>query len=270
MPGLVNTHCHAADSLFRGLIEDLPLEPWLQTVWKAEGAILNRETVRLGATLGLAELLLGGVTTVMDMFWHPREGVAAARALGMRDLDRGHLLRRGRRRRPGAGDPPRRRRGVLRRVRRRRGRAARRLPARRLHRRAGEPAGRQAPGRGARRALLDPRRRDPRRAGDRDRALRPLGHPASRRARAARRAQRARALRLARRRGDRDPRPHRRHGRAQPGLEPQARLGLRPGARHAGGRGAGRPRHRRGDLGQRSRPLDGAAAGGDAAQGATP
>lgn len=84
MPGLINTHCHAADSLFRGLVEDLPLEPWLQNVWKAEAAILTRDTVRLGATLGLAELLLGGVTTVMDMFWHPRETVAAARALGMR------------------------------------------------------------------------------------------------------------------------------------------------------------------------------------------
>jgi 5-methylthioadenosine/S-adenosylhomocysteine deaminase len=84
MPGLVNTHCHAGDSLFRGLVEDLPLEPWLQAVWKAEGAILTRETVRLGATLAFAELLLGGVTTVLDMFWHPRETVAAARAVGCR------------------------------------------------------------------------------------------------------------------------------------------------------------------------------------------
>lgn len=84
MPGLINTHCHAADSLFRGLVEDLPLEPWLQSVWKAEGAILNRDTVRLGATLGFAEQVLGGVTTVMDMFWHPRETVAAARAIGIR------------------------------------------------------------------------------------------------------------------------------------------------------------------------------------------
>jgi 5-methylthioadenosine/S-adenosylhomocysteine deaminase len=83
-PGLVNTHCHAGDSLFRGLVEDLPLEPWLQTVWKAEGAILTRETVRLGATLGLAETLLGGVTTTMDMFWYPDQTVAAARALGVR------------------------------------------------------------------------------------------------------------------------------------------------------------------------------------------
>lgn len=84
MPGLINTHCHAGDSLFRGLVEDLPLEPWLQTVWTAEAAILTPETVRLGATLGLTELLLGGVTTTMDMFWHPRETVAAARALGVR------------------------------------------------------------------------------------------------------------------------------------------------------------------------------------------
>ena len=83
-PGLVNTHCHAGDSLFRGLVEDLPLEPWLRTVWKAEGAILDRDTVRLGATLGLAETLLGGVTTTMDMFWHPAETVAAARRLGVR------------------------------------------------------------------------------------------------------------------------------------------------------------------------------------------
>ena len=84
MPGLVNTHCHAADSLFRGLVEDLPLEPWLRTVWKAEAAILTPETVLLGGKLGFAELLLGGVTTVMDMFWHPRQTVAAARAVGLR------------------------------------------------------------------------------------------------------------------------------------------------------------------------------------------
>ncbi|WP_163267253.1 amidohydrolase family protein [Chelativorans alearense] len=84
MPGLINTHCHAGDSLFRGLVEDLPLEPWLQTVWKAEGAILNPETCHLGSVLGFAELLLSGVTTVMDMFWYPAETVKAARKVGMR------------------------------------------------------------------------------------------------------------------------------------------------------------------------------------------
>lgn len=84
MPGLINTHCHAADSLFRGLVEDLKLEPWLQTVWKAEAATLNPQTTHLGSVLGFAELLLGGVTTVMDMFWYPAETVRAARDVGMR------------------------------------------------------------------------------------------------------------------------------------------------------------------------------------------
>lgn len=84
MPGIVNTHCHAGDSLFRGLVENLPLEPWLQTVWKAEGAILDPQTSRLGSVLGFAELLLSGVTTVMDMFWYPFATVDAARAVGMR------------------------------------------------------------------------------------------------------------------------------------------------------------------------------------------
>lgn len=84
MPGIVNSHCHAADSLFRGLVENLPLEPWLQTVWKAEGAILNPATSHLGSVLGFAELLLSGVTTVMDMFWYPFETVRAARRVGLR------------------------------------------------------------------------------------------------------------------------------------------------------------------------------------------
>jgi len=84
MPGLINMHCHAADSLFRGLVENLPLEEWLGRVWVAEKAILTPETTYLGSILGLAENLLSGSTTVMDMFWYPDETVKAAKDLGMR------------------------------------------------------------------------------------------------------------------------------------------------------------------------------------------
>ena len=84
MPGLINMHCHAADSLFRGLVENLPLEEWLGRVWIAEKAILTPETTYLGSALGLAENLLSGSTTVMDMFWYPNETVKAAKDLGMR------------------------------------------------------------------------------------------------------------------------------------------------------------------------------------------
>ena len=37
LPGLINTHTHAAMTLFRGLADDLPLESWLHDhVWPAE------------------------------------------------------------------------------------------------------------------------------------------------------------------------------------------------------------------------------------------
>lgn len=85
MPGLINTHAHCGDTLFRGLVEDLPLEQWLQTVWKAEAAILSDADIcRLGVELGFAELLLGGVTSVMDMFWHPDQTFQAAEKSGIR------------------------------------------------------------------------------------------------------------------------------------------------------------------------------------------
>ena len=85
MPGLINTHAHCGDTLFRGLVEDLPLEQWLQTVWKAEAAILgDADICRLGVELGFAELLLGGVTSVMDNFWHPDQTFLAAEKSGIR------------------------------------------------------------------------------------------------------------------------------------------------------------------------------------------
>lgn len=84
VPGLVNAHCHAADSLFRGLVEDLPLEPWLEQIWRAEGAILDDKTALTGSLLGLSELLLSGVTTALDMFFFPFASAQAGKQLGMR------------------------------------------------------------------------------------------------------------------------------------------------------------------------------------------
>ncbi len=85
MPGLINMHAHCADSLFRGLVENLPLEAWLQSVWKAQAIILRPpENCRLGAQLGIAELLLGATTTVMDNYWHADQTFLAAKQVGIR------------------------------------------------------------------------------------------------------------------------------------------------------------------------------------------
>lgn len=85
IPGLVNAHTHAAMSLFRGLADDLPLERWLADhVWPAERRFVDREFVREGTRLAVAEFLLSGTTCFSDMYFFPDEAAAAAAAAGIR------------------------------------------------------------------------------------------------------------------------------------------------------------------------------------------
>ncbi|HUQ40956.1 MAG TPA: amidohydrolase family protein [Candidatus Limnocylindrales bacterium] len=67
LPGLIQTHVHLVQTIFRGLAEDLTLLDWLRRrVWPLEAAHTD-ETVRASLRLGLCELLLSGTTTVLDM-----------------------------------------------------------------------------------------------------------------------------------------------------------------------------------------------------------
>lgn len=67
LPGLVQTHVHLCQTLFRGSAEDLPLLPWLKTrIWPLEAAH-DSESIAVSARLSVAELLLGGTTTILDM-----------------------------------------------------------------------------------------------------------------------------------------------------------------------------------------------------------
>ncbi len=84
VPGLVNTHTHAADILFRGFVEDLPLEPWLERLWRIERKLVRPESVAAGARLAQAEMIRGGTTTALDMFFFPEKAVAVARQAGFR------------------------------------------------------------------------------------------------------------------------------------------------------------------------------------------
>ena len=52
-------------------MDDLALEPWLERLWVAARKFLKPETVRLGAQLAQAEMIRGGPTTALDMFWYP-------------------------------------------------------------------------------------------------------------------------------------------------------------------------------------------------------
>ena len=85
LPGFVNAHTHAAMSLFRGLADDVPLKTWLeQHIWPAEARWADREFVRDGTRLAVAEMLLGGTTCFNDMYFFPDEVAAAATEAGIR------------------------------------------------------------------------------------------------------------------------------------------------------------------------------------------
>ena len=85
MPGLVNSHGHAAMSLLRGYADDQPLMPWLeQHIWPAEAAHVSAAFVRDGAELAIAEMIRSGTTTFSDMYFFPDACAETAQRLGMR------------------------------------------------------------------------------------------------------------------------------------------------------------------------------------------
>jgi 5-methylthioadenosine/S-adenosylhomocysteine deaminase len=92
MPGLVNTHTHAAMTLLRGYADDMALEPWLHTkIWPFE-MHLNGEDVYWGTSLAIAEMLRGGTTTFGDMYFFYHEGARAILESGIRACPGGVLL----------------------------------------------------------------------------------------------------------------------------------------------------------------------------------
>ena len=71
MPGLINTHTHAAMTLFRGLADDLPLQTWLEDyIWPAEAKFINENTIKIGTKLAIIEMIQSGTTTFNDMYFY--------------------------------------------------------------------------------------------------------------------------------------------------------------------------------------------------------
>jgi 5-methylthioadenosine/S-adenosylhomocysteine deaminase len=84
MPGLVNTHGHAAMSLLRGIKDDVSLQTWLQDyMWPLENKF-KAEDVRSGTMLAILEMVKGGTTTFMDMYDHMDVVAQAVEETGMR------------------------------------------------------------------------------------------------------------------------------------------------------------------------------------------
>src|SRR6478672_7639581 len=95
LPGLINTHHHFYQTLTRALPAALDRElfPWLQALYPV-WARMTPESLHLGFTVAMSELLLSGCTTTTDHHYVFSAGledaidieVAVARKLGMRVL----------------------------------------------------------------------------------------------------------------------------------------------------------------------------------------
>ncbi len=84
MPGLINTHTHVAMALLRGISDDVPLMEWLeQHIWPIEGKMGYKE-VYDGARLGMLEMMMGGTTTLVDMYPYEEAVAEAAENAGIR------------------------------------------------------------------------------------------------------------------------------------------------------------------------------------------
>ncbi|MBR3019713.1 MAG: amidohydrolase [Clostridia bacterium] len=83
LPGFVNLHCHASMIPFRTMGDDCPdrlrrfLFPLEQEAW-------TKELTYLGARYAIAEMLLSGITAMVDMYYYEDEVARACLEMGMR------------------------------------------------------------------------------------------------------------------------------------------------------------------------------------------
>ncbi|MEH6569839.1 MAG: amidohydrolase family protein [Halioglobus sp.] len=85
LPGLINGHTHSAMTLFRGMVDDLDLMSWLNDyIFPMEGRFVSPEFVRTGSTLACWEMIRGGTTTFVDMYFYPDEIARVVDQCGLR------------------------------------------------------------------------------------------------------------------------------------------------------------------------------------------
>jgi 5-methylthioadenosine/S-adenosylhomocysteine deaminase len=87
LPGLINTHTHAAMVMYRGLGNDLALMDWLQKyIFPAEAQTVSPEFVRVGTRLAALEMIQSGTTLFADMYYFEEEVARVTKAAGLRGV----------------------------------------------------------------------------------------------------------------------------------------------------------------------------------------
>jgi 5-methylthioadenosine/S-adenosylhomocysteine deaminase len=84
LPGLINTHTHAAMSLLRGYADDMILSEWLtQKIWPLE-AHLTGDDVYWGTKLACLEMIRTGTLAFNDMYFFMQDAAKAVVEMGIR------------------------------------------------------------------------------------------------------------------------------------------------------------------------------------------
>lgn len=84
MPGLINTHCHVAMSIFRETVDGLGLQDWLtKKIWPIEEKLTSKD-IYDGSKISFQEMIETGTTTVNDMYFMAEETIRAAKEMGVR------------------------------------------------------------------------------------------------------------------------------------------------------------------------------------------
>ena len=84
MPGMINTHCHAAMTFLRGVAEDVPIANWFNDyIWPMEVNVGGRD-VYVGTLVAAAEMIESGITSFVDHYFFMDEAARAVEESGMR------------------------------------------------------------------------------------------------------------------------------------------------------------------------------------------
>lgn len=84
LPGLINTHAHVPMSIFREIVDGLPLQEWLEEkIWPIESKLTGADIYK-ASLLSFEEMIASGTTTINDHYFMSENIIKAAIEKGVR------------------------------------------------------------------------------------------------------------------------------------------------------------------------------------------
>ena len=84
MPGMINTHTHVAMSVMKGVVDDLTFQGFLDNVFRIDSDRTD-EDLDVGTKLGCMEMMRGGTTTFVDLYYSEEVIAKAVEKAGTRE-----------------------------------------------------------------------------------------------------------------------------------------------------------------------------------------